>query len=82
MNGTRPRTRIIRGTDITRRFLDRHPEGVRLWIPSTTGGQVALVRGVRPARFFEDRAELLVQIDGRDKVITRLGKSHIDWIQD
>lgn len=83
MNGTRPRTRIIRATDITSQFLARHPEGVRILIanPDHTTS-IATVRGVRPARFYEDRAQLLVQIDGADSVIERLGKAHIDWIQD
>lgn len=79
---TRPRTRIINGRDITRNFLDRHPEGVQLWLPGDTGGQVATVRGVREGRFNEDRVELILDIDGNSKPHRCLGKSQLDWIQD
>lgn len=80
---TRPRTRMIKGTDVTRRLLDLHPEGVRLlFVKPDFTHEVATVRGIRPVTKFDDKLEMIVDVDGVSRLHTCLGRTTLDWIQD
>lgn len=73
----RLRTRMLRATDVTPALVARKG-GLRILVD----GQVGLVRGVRPARFFDEWAEMIVDVDGVSRPVRFLGKSYVDWVQD